>query len=168
MNQRALLKKFFANPLYWIALGFGAGLMPFAPGTWGTLVSVPLYFIFIKICSPVMYYCVLIVSFLLGIFICHVVAQDLNKQDPKCIVWDEILGYWITMLFAPPGMLWMGIGFLLFRLFDVWKPYPIRYFDRKIHGGLGIMLDDVIAALFAGISIRGLAILWSLIDAGKS
>jgi len=130
------------------ALGFGSGMAPFAPGTFGTLAAVPLYLLLREL-TPFTYALVVIAMFALGVWICQITEQDLGEHDHSSIVWDEIVGYLITMFMAPAGWGWVVLGFLLFRLFDIWKPFPIRTLERRIRGGLGNMLDDVLAALYA-------------------
>ena len=145
-------KKILANPIHCLAFGFGSGLSPWAPGTVGTLVAIPLYYLIYYLMAglPVAVYCVLLVAtFLLGVYLCGKTATDLGVHDHPGIVWDELVGFWITMLFAPPGWGWVVAGFVLFRLFDIWKPWPIRVVDRRVQGGFGIMLDDVLAGIYA-------------------
>ncbi|MET0064723.1 MAG: phosphatidylglycerophosphatase A [Candidatus Thiodiazotropha sp.] len=136
------------NPVHLLAFGFGSGLTPKAPGTFGTLVGVPAYLL-LQPLSPVYYGFVVAAAFLAGIWLCGRTSRDLGVHDHGGIVWDEIVGYLVTMLWAPPGWLWMIMGFVLFRVFDIFKPWPIRWFDQKVSGGFGIMLDDLIAGLFA-------------------
>ncbi len=131
-----------------LAQGFGSGKAPFAPGTFGTLVAIPIYFLLREL-TPIVYGLVVIAMFALGIWICQITEQDIGEHDHASIVWDEIVGYLITMFMAPAGWVWIATGFLLFRLFDIWKPFPIRTLERRIQGGLGNMLDDVLAALYA-------------------
>ncbi|MBK1718013.1 phosphatidylglycerophosphatase A [Thiocystis violacea] len=135
---------------HWIAFGFGSGLSPKAPGTVGTLAAIPLYLLM----SPLhwmLYVGLVLVFTVAGIWICGSVARDIGGKDPSAIVWDEFVGFLITMLAAPPGWLWILVGFLAFRLFDIWKPWPIRVVDQRMEGGLGIMLDDVIAGVMAAL-----------------
>ena len=136
------------NPIHLLAFGFGAGLAPIAPGTAGTLVAIPLYLLISDL--PLTFYLAIVaVVSIAGIWICGRAADDLGVHDHPGIVWDEIAGYLLTMAMLPSGWLWIVAGFLLFRLFDILKPWPIRWLDRKVSGGLGIMLDDLAAALFA-------------------
>lgn len=145
-------KRVFGNPILLLAFGFGSGLAPRAPGTAGTLAAVPLYLLLSQLPFTA-YVGLVLVSCVAGIWICGAAAKILAVHDHPGIVWDEFAGYLVTMLAAPPGWLWLVAGFLLFRLFDIWKPWPIRWVDRNLGGGLGIMLDDLIAALFAGFSL---------------
>jgi phosphatidylglycerophosphatase A len=147
--------KVWQKPFYFIAFGFGSGLMPIAPGTWGTLVAIPLYWL-LSFCSLDVYLGTVVLAFILGVYITDQVSKDMGVHDFGGIVWDEIVGYLLTMLLMPFSLLWALVGFGLFRLFDIWKPFPIRYMDERIQGGLGIMLDDVLAAIYAWIVMQGL------------
>ena len=140
--------KMLLNPVHFIALGFGSGLTPKIPGTAGTLAGV-LVFILMPDTSWMTYLLIVVCGFLFGIFCCGYSAKILNVHDHHSIVWDEIIGYMITMFMVPKEWIWILIGFILFRIFDILKPWPISFIDRRIEGGLGIMLDDVIAALFS-------------------
>lgn len=159
MDTKKLSTKVWQNPAYFIAFGFGSGLIPVAPGTWGTLAAIPIYLILVK-SSPVIYLLLTLAAFILGVIVSDIVSKDLGVQDYSGIVWDEIVGYILTMFMAPVGVWWMILGFVLFRIFDIWKPQPIRFVDKKVHGGLGIMLDDVIAAIPAAIILQ--LIVWVL------
>lgn len=141
-----LSNKVWQDPKYFIAFGFGSGLMPFAPGTWGTLAAVPVYLLLAQT-SWVIYLILTVLAFVLGVVICDKVSSELGVHDFSGIVWDEVVGYLCTMFLAPLNISWMVIGFVLFRLFDIWKPQPIGLVDEHVKGGLGIMLDDVLAAV---------------------
>lgn len=141
------------RPVCLLGLGFGAGLAPFAPGTFGTLLALPIYYLMQDL-SLFSYLAITIAAFIGGIWICQQTADWLAADDPAAVVWDEIVGYMITMIAAPPGWQWMLAGLVLFRLFDIWKPWPISWADNKLHGGLGMMADDVIAGVFAIIIIQ--------------
>ncbi|MDJ0893486.1 MAG: phosphatidylglycerophosphatase A [Gammaproteobacteria bacterium] len=141
------------NPVHLLALGFGAGLAPVAPGTMGSIVGLLIYLALFPL-TPAAYVLTVTAITVAGIWICGIAARDLGVHDHPSIVWDEIAGYLIAMVGAPPGWQWMILGFLLFRLFDIWKPWPIRPIDRRVAGGLGIMLDDVIAAAFAALAMQ--------------
>jgi phosphatidylglycerophosphatase A len=143
------------NPIHFLAFGFGSGAMPVAPGTFGTLVAVPIYW-WLQPLSLLSYLVVVLAVTVVGIWLCHVTSRDLGVHDHAGIVWDEIAGYLITMIAAPPGWEWMLAGFVLFRFFDIIKPWPIGWVDRRVHGGLGIMLDDVLAALYAWAILQGI------------
>lgn len=137
-----------ADLISFIAFGFGAGRAPLAPGTFGTLVGIPFYLMLNSL--PVwQYLAVCAVLFSVGIWLCGAAARTLGVHDHPGIVWDEIVGYLVTMTAAPAGWLWVLIGFALFRIFDILKPWPIRAIDRHVQGGLGIMLDDLLAGILA-------------------
>jgi len=141
------------HPAHLLAFGFGSGLAPKAPGTFGTLAAVPLYLLLNQL-SFGYYLVALIAAFALGIWICERTAEALGVHDHGGIVWDEFVGFWLTMFLAPPGWQWIVVGFLLFRLFDVLKPFPIGWLDRRVQGGLGIMLDDAVAGSFAWLCLQ--------------
>ena len=136
------------QPVHLLAFGFGAGLIPRAPGTFGTLIAVPIVIVLMHFGWQV-HLAFAIAASVIGVWICGESARRLDVHDHPGIVWDEIAGFSITLLGAPPD--WYGVlaGFALFRLFDIWKPWPIREADHRLRGGLGIMLDDVIAGVFA-------------------
>ncbi|MDH5360833.1 MAG: phosphatidylglycerophosphatase A [Gammaproteobacteria bacterium] len=141
------------NPLHLLSLGFGSGLSPLAPGTMGTLVAVPIYLLLMTAGYPV-YLLALIIFTLLGFYLCGYTARALGVHDHGGIVWDEIVGYMITMLFVPMEWSWIVLGFIFFRLFDIWKPWPIRLLDKNVHGGVGIMVDDILAGIYAAICLQ--------------
>lgn len=141
-------KPVMTNPVHFLAFGFGAGLSPKAPGTAGTLVAVPLFLLLVEL--PFYFYLSAITAaFVLGIYLCERTSKDLGVHDHGGIVWDEFVGYWITMILVPLTWYWVLAGFVLFRFFDIVKPFPIGWLDEKIHGGLGIMIDDVVAGIYA-------------------
>ena len=141
------------NPSCLVALGFGSGLLPVAPGTAGTLAAVPLYLLLQDL--PLGAYLTVVLVFLFGgILVCGYTAARLGVHDHPAIVWDEVVGYLVTMTAAPAGWSWLAAGFVLFRLFDILKPWPIGWLDRRVHGGTGIMLDDVIAGVFAAALLQ--------------
>jgi phosphatidylglycerophosphatase A len=148
-------KQILTHPVHFLAFGFGSGLSPIAPGTFGTLAAIPIYLLFSHF-GLLAYIALTLFVTLVGIWICGESSRLLGVHDHGGIVWDEIAGYLITMLFAPAGWVWVVIGFVLFRLFDIWKPYPIRWIDKKVSGGLGIMLDDVLAGIYALIVLQGI------------
>jgi phosphatidylglycerophosphatase A len=153
-----LPKPSMGNPVHLLAFGFGAGCSPKAPGTMGTLLAVALYLPLSRL--PLEFYlaAVLAVS-LVGIWLCGRAARDLGVHDHPGIVWDEIAGYLVTMIAAPAGWAWILAGFALFRLFDIVKPWPIGWLDRRVPGGLGIMLDDLVAGLLAAVCLQSAAAL---------
>jgi len=136
------------NPIHFLAFGFGSGLAPFAPGTFGTLAAIPLYLALALLSLPV-YLSVVAVVCIAGVWICGKSSEKLGVHDHGGIVWDEFAGFFVTMIAAPSGWVWIVIGFALFRLFDIWKPWPISILDRKVDGGLGIMIDDIVAGIYA-------------------
>lgn len=137
------------NPVQLAAFGFGAGLSRKAPGTAGTLVAVPFYLLLQLLPRP-LWLCLLVAMALVGIWICGRVSRELGGLDHPGIVWDEIVGFLIAM--SAVAFSWFNLltGFVLFRVFDIAKPWPISWLDRNIKGGLGIMLDDIVAGIFAG------------------
>lgn len=147
-GRPALTRIVFGSASGFLAFGFGSGLSPFAPGTMGTLVAIPFIFVLKGLGNPG-FWIALVLLFLLGIVLCGHVSRKLGVHDHGGIVWDEMVGYWLAVAFVPLQWPWLLAGFLLFRFFDILKPWPIRYLDKKIHGGFGIMIDDVLAALFS-------------------
>ena len=136
------------NPIHFLAFGLGSGTAPKAPGTFGTLAAIPLWLLFADL--PILsYIAVIVVASLVGIWLCGQTSKDLGVHDHGGIVWDEFVGLWITYIALPEGWVWVLFGFLLFRLFDIWKPWPIGWADSKVSGGLGIMLDDILAGFMA-------------------
>ena len=158
LSEYELSNKVWRDPSYFVAFGFGSGLLPVAPGTWGTLAAIPVYLLLASMPS-ILYVIATMLAFLLGLFVCSKVSKELGEHDYSGIVWDEVVGYLLTMLYAPQGLIWVFLGFILFRIFDIWKPQPIGYIDQKVRSGLGIMLDDVLAAIPAWLIIQFLA--WS-------
>jgi phosphatidylglycerophosphatase A len=139
------------DPVLFLAFGFGSGLVPRAPGTAGTLAAIPLYLWFSQYPLTVYLVLVFLVS-VAGVWICQQASARLGVHDHPGIVWDEIAGFLVTMIPASAAWVWLPAGFVLFRLFDIWKPWPISWADRELKGGLGIMLDDVLAGgIAAGI-----------------
>lgn len=157
MSEQISSKTVFTQPVHFLAFGFGSGLSPFAPGTAGTIVAVALYLLLEQL-PLAAYLLMLLITFAAGIYLCGRSAKMLGVHDHGGIVWDEFVGYWITMLVAPSGWVWIVIGFILFRLFDILKPFPINLFDKHVHGGLGIMIDDAIAGSFAWVCLQLIAI----------
>ena len=151
-------KAILANPIHLLAFGFGAGLSPKAPGTMGTIVAVLIYLLLPSM-PPIIYAGLVLLSFVFGIWICGKTAEDLGVHDHGGIVWDEFVGYWVTMFMAPSGLFWVLLGFVLFRLLDIFKPWPIKWADKELAGGLGIMLDDVLAGIMAALCMQALVAL---------
>lgn len=140
------------KPVHLLAFGFGSGLLPKAPGTYGTLVGVALYLLIAPL-SSLHYLLIVLLAFVAGVWICQRASDDLGVHDHSGIVWDEIVGYLAGMAFAPSGWVWVVVGFLLFRLFDILKPWPILWIDQRVQGGVGIMLDDLLAGIFTACAI---------------
>lgn len=152
-NSKLTPKQILTDPLLFLAFGFGSGLVKKAPGTMGTLAAIPLYLLFVQFNSWI-YGLLTLIATIGGVWICDVAAKKLDEHDFGGIVWDEVAGYLITMLFVPFSWQTMSVGFVLFRIFDILKPQPIKWIDAKVSGGLGVMLDDVLAGLFAGLLLR--------------
>jgi len=149
----------FGSPSGFLAFGFGSGLSPFAPGTMGTLVAVPFIFALKALGNPG-FWIALLLLFLLGVYLCGSVSRKLGVHDHGGIVWDEMVGYWLSAAFVPLQWPWLLAAFLLFRFFDILKPWPIRQLDKKVSGGFGIMIDDVVAALFTVLVLAALQSFW--------
>ncbi len=134
------------DPWHFLAFGYGLGAMPIAPGTFGSLIGLIYYWLMFPL-GWTIYITLTIVATCFGFWLCGKVSDDLGVHDHGGIVWDEVVGILLTFLFVTPNIITMTAGFLLFRLFDIWKPWPIKVVDRQVQGGLGIMLDDVLAAV---------------------
>lgn len=144
------LRFLLAHPAHLIALGFGSGLAPKAPGTVGTVLGLPLFWAITAIAPDLPNQLILIAAtFLLGIWACARTGRALGVADHGGMVWDEIVAFALVLLFTPPGWLWMLAAFALFRLFDIVKPWPIRFFDIRLKNGFGVMFDDLLAAGYA-------------------
>lgn len=152
----------WTNPIHFLAFGFGSGAAPVAPGTFGTLAGMLIYWVVVALfpsLSLAWYVAGVAAATVIGVWLCGRTSKDLGVHDHGGIVWDEFVGYWITMFMAPSGLVWMLVGFGLFRVFDIAKPWPIQWIDEKVHGGLGIMLDDVIAGILACLCLQAAALL---------
>ncbi len=154
-----LYKLVLTNPIHFISFGFGSGLAPVAPGTFGTMVAIPIYY-FISAWSLLSYLLFTIIIFFIGCWTASKTSKTLGVNDHSGIVIDEIVGYLITMALVPFNWWWVVVGFLFFRLFDIWKPWPISVIDQSVHGGLGVMLDDVVAGLYGLLSLH--IVIWSV------
>lgn len=139
---------FLRNPVHLLAFGFGSGAAARAPGTWGSLAAIPLWYGFAWL-PPAAYWLVVLLAFVVGIWLCGKTARDLKVHDHGGIVWDEFVGMWIALGLLPASIYGVLSAFLLFRLFDVAKPWPIGWLDERTPGGLGIMVDDVLAGVMA-------------------
>ncbi|MFN3786033.1 MAG: phosphatidylglycerophosphatase A [Thiothrix sp.] len=156
MRTPVAARAVFSSPVYFLAFGFGSGLSPFAPGTAGTLAAIPLYLLVAQL--PLLGYLLVLGGIsLMGIWICGEASRRLGMHDHAGIVWDEFAGFLVTMTAAPAGWWWIVVGFFLFRLFDIGKPWPVGVADREIGGGFGIMLDDLLAGVYAWMSLQALA-----------
>lgn len=151
-NLAFLLK----HPTHFVALGFGSGLSPKAPGTAGTVVALPMFALLTTLAiSPTVQLIVIAVLFVLGVPLCTQTGNALGVSDHGSIVWDEIVAMMLVLVFTPPTWLWWTVAFALFRLFDIWKPFPIRQCDANLKGGFGVMFDDLLAAIYAIVSMIG-------------
>ena len=147
-------QRLLSHPAGWIATALGAGLSPKAPGTAGSLLALLPWWFLLRDLPLTWYVVVLVAGFALGVWACAVSDRRVGMHDQGALVWDEVIGVWITLLAAPRQWWWMIVGFALFRLFDIWKPWPVSWADRKVHGGLGVMLDDVLAGIYALIVLQ--------------
>lgn len=149
----------FTDPVHFLAFGFGSGLSPKAPGTAGTVAAIAL-FLLLQPLPLWAYLLATVVVTVAGFWLCGESARRLGVHDHPGIVWDEFAGFLVTMIAAPTGWVWVLIGFVLFRLFDIVKPWPARWFDRHLHTGAGIVMDDIVAGLYALIVLQLLAWWW--------
>ena len=146
----------FGSVAGFLAYGFGSGLAPVAPGTFGTLAAVP-FALALKPLPLPGYLLLLAGLFLLGVWACGRASDRLGRHDPGGIVWDEMVAYWLTVLLVPTHWAWLAGAFVAFRFFDILKPWPIRAVERRFGGGLGIMLDDIVAAFYAMLVLQAVA-----------
>jgi phosphatidylglycerophosphatase A len=160
MKDEAKHRLRMSNPWHLLATGFGSGLSPIVPGTMGSLAAIPFWLLLIQLSLP-LYLLLLVFSMVIGVYLCHRTAQDMQLHDHGSIVWDEFVGMWITLMALPANnWQWVAIGFVVFRILDMWKPWPIRWFDRNVQGGLGIMIDDVVAGVLSAGIIYWLGHYW--------
>ena len=156
MNARTTLtavqrRSLLTHPAGWIACGFGAGLAPLAQGTVGSAVALLPWLALRELSLPA-YGLVLVVGFAIGVWACGESGRRIGSADHRALVWDEFVGQWLALLPALLAPWWAVLaGFALFRLFDVWKPWPINWLDARVKGGVGVMLDDAVAGAFAAI-----------------
>lgn len=146
------------HPAGWIATGFGSGLSPFAPGTMGTLAALLPWLALRELAWPA-YLFVVAAAFALGVWACSWFVRELRIDDPGAAVWDEFVGVWIALapLLWEPRTLWgVAAGFVLFRIFDIAKPWPVSWADHAVSGGLGVMLDDAMAGIYAAVALVAL------------
>ena len=137
-----------SSAAHFIAFAGGVGLSPVAPGTAGTLVAFPLFWVLEYIFDSSGFLLFLVAAFGVGIWACGVAGRALRNSDHGGIVWDEVTAFLLVLFFTPKGLMWQAFAFLLFRLFDIIKPAPIRYYEKKLRGGFGVMFDDLLAAFF--------------------
>ncbi|MBI1965506.1 MAG: phosphatidylglycerophosphatase A [Betaproteobacteria bacterium] len=136
------------HPAHFVAFGGGAGLAPVAPGTWGTLLALPLYALVAPRLAPMEFLLLVAALFGLGVWACGVTGRAIGVPDHGGMVWDELVAFLLVLFFVPDTLEWQAAAFLLFRLFDILKPPPIRYYDRTFKSGFGVMLDDLVAAFY--------------------
>jgi phosphatidylglycerophosphatase A len=141
-----------SHPAHFVALGFGVGLAPVAPGTFGTLLSVGLYWALATIMPPLAIAFCAIPLFFVGVWACERTGRDLGAPDHGAMVWDEVVAFLPLAALASASLALQALAFALFRLFDIWKPYPIREVERRAKGGFGVMIDDVFAAFYAYVA----------------
>ena len=151
-------KEILCNPIFLLAFGFGSGFAPKAPGTAGTLLAVLIHLILVNL-PPWIHGTIIFAAFFIGIWVCGRTAEYLGVHDHEGIVWDEFVGYWVMMFLVPSNWLWVSFGFVLFRILDIFKPWPISVVDRQVGGGLGIMLDDLIAGVMGAVCIHAIIVL---------
>jgi len=149
MTERPDFRFVTGHPAHFLSFGFGSGLAPFAPGTAGTLLAWALYWFIKPFYQDTEFLMLLAAAFLLGIWACARTGRELGVADHSGMVWDEMVAFWLVLLLIPQSITWQCVAFFLFRLFDIAKPPPIDYFDEKLKGGFGVMLDDIIAAFYA-------------------
>ncbi len=143
----------WTNPIHFFASAFGAGAMPIAPGTFGTLMAIPLVLIFAQF-SLISYAVLSTIYIVLAVYACDKTAKDWDMADPGATASDEVAGFLVTMFAVKPTLQALALGFVIFRILDIWKPFPIRWFDQNIHGGFGIVLDDVIAGIVSCVLLH--------------
>lgn len=148
-RRRPGLHFLLSHPAHFLALGFGTGLAPRGPGTAGTLLAFPLYWLLAPALDAGPFLLLLTALAVAGVAVCQRTAQDLGVEDPSCVVWDEVVAFLGVLFFTPPGLAWQLAAFALFRFFDIAKPGPVRWAEMRWRGGLGVMADDLVAGLLA-------------------
>lgn len=143
------------NPIHFLAVGFGSGLLSPAPGTWGSLAGLLITIILWQLTASTAFFCVItFLFFIVGCYICGKISKDFGVHDDGRIVWDEITAIFFIFCFLPEyNWLYYLLTFSLFRLFDIWKPYPIKAIDLYLQNGFGIMFDDILAAIYTLLSL---------------
>ncbi|NKI74997.1 phosphatidylglycerophosphatase A [Dickeya sp. CFBP 2040] len=151
-NKSSLVAKHrlrMSNPWHFLATGFGSGLSPWMPGTAGSLAAIPVWYL-LRLLPLQLYSLLVMLCICIGVYLCHRTAKDMGVHDHGSIVWDEFVGMWITLMAVPSSHWgWVAAGFVIFRVLDIFKPWPIRWFDRNVHGGMGIMVDDIVAGVIS-------------------
>lgn len=150
-----------AHPAHFVALGFGTGLSPFAPGTVGTLLAFPLYAMLSEQLAPFELFILICGFFAMGVWACERTGRALGIADHTAMNWDEIVAFLLVLMFTPEGLAWQAFAFFAFRLFDVVKPQPIRHFDRTIKGGFGVMFDDIFAGFYTLLAMALARQIWA-------
>ncbi len=145
----------YSHPAHFIAFSGGTGLSPFAPGTVGTLIAFPLYWVLDYYLEPIHLLLLIDIMFIVGIWACSVTGKALGVPDHGGMVWDETVAFLLVLFFTPAGWMWQVAAFALFRFFDILKPQPIRYYDKNLHGGFGVMFDDMLAAFYTLLCLAG-------------
>jgi phosphatidylglycerophosphatase A len=158
ISRRPDLRFLVSHPAHFVALGFGAGLAPVAPGTFGTLLSVGLYWALAPFVPALAIAFGAIPLFFVGVWACERTGRDLGVPDHGAMVWDEVVAFLPLAALASASAALQALAFVLFRLFDVWKPYPIREIERRAKGGFGVMIDDVLAAFYAYVAFAVIVI----------
>lgn len=156
-NNPAKLREMLKDPIHCFSFGFASGLLPFASGTWGTIMSLP-FFSIMHCFNNETYLLILLALILFSIYACDYTSAALGEHDHKAIVCDEIVGYLLVLFFIPVTPLWFSFSFVVFRFFDIFKPWPIAWLDKNIKHGFGIVIDDIAAAIFTLIAILPLLI----------
>jgi phosphatidylglycerophosphatase A len=147
------------HPIAVITTWFGAGLLPKAPGTWGSLAALPFAWIIVQTFGISGLAIATVLVFGLGVWASEIFVQRFGGEDPQAIVIDEVAGQWLVLLMAPPELLYYALGFILFRIVDIFKPWPANWADKLVKGGLGVMLDDVLAAPYAMAALYGITLM---------
>lgn len=159
-SRRPDARFLLAHPAHFIALGFGAGLAPRAPGTAGTLAALALYWVLATVLPPLAIALLAVPLFFVGVWACGVAGRNLGVEDHGALVWDEIVAFLPLAALASGSLALQALAFALFRLFDIWKPFPIRLFESRLKGGFGVMFDDLLASCYAyaGLAIFVIAV----------
>lgn len=152
--ERTCPHSIWTHPIHFLAAGFGVGALPWMPGTWGTLLAVPIYLAFQSLFNTTNYLLVLILMVVFGCWIADKTVKDTGLNDPGFIVWDEIVGFLLAMFLVPTGAVWVWSAFILFRVFDILKPWPIKWIEKKCPGGYGIIFDDLMAGFYVWLILQ--------------